>query len=321
MADEVTGPGTQYSFWNPDPAAGGALQALSDKYSMQAAAEAGTYAGGGGGAPGAVPGQDPYYDAVRPLPGQPTISGWQGGQYFFPQTESQISRPTRPRTGSYSAGRATGGATAAPTGPAIPEPTYQAPAAPTLPEYTAREYAPPEEDPAFERAKRRELMGAGQRELRQRTQEAIIGGRTVANPAARKDFVRSTLAGFGEGLEKVSRGATASAMAAARQKRAEALRTYDANYKAKTQADKVNYENRINQMLTDYQNKVWGAQQAYTTQRSAYLSQPQANIAAGTAAVPEKMSALERARYEAGLPVTPTRTNQPAFTYEYANIR
>lgn len=318
------------SFWNPDPGADKALQNLSNRYSMQAQAMAGTTpAGGGGGAPGAVPGQDAAYDSVKPTGGQPTISGWQGGQYFFPQQESQISRPTRPRSGSYSAGRgrATGGTMAAATGPAIPEPTYQAPAAPTLPGYTAREYAPPEEDPGYERMKRREAMGAGQRELRQRTQEAIVGARSLANPAARKDFVRSTLAGMGAGLEKVARGAGAEATRAAAAKRAETLRTYEANYRAKSTQDKVNYENKINQILTDYKNKVWGAQQQYGVQRAAYLGQPQANVAAGagstagTGAIPsfQNMTAIQKKRVAAGLPLYSSKSlsgsGGPTFQY------
>lgn len=318
---DYSGPATQYSFHNPDPAAEGALQGLSDRYRMQAQAMAGT-GGGTGGAPGAVPGQDAAYDAVKPTGGQPTISGWQGGQYFFPEQESQISRPTRAPSRSYSTGRATGGgASAAAAGPAIPEPTYQAPAAPTLPEYTAREYAPPEEDAGYERMKRREYMGAGQRELRQRTQEAIIGARSLSNPAARKDFVRSTLAGLGAGLEKVSRGAGAEATRAARAKRADVLRTYEANYRAKTSQDKVNYENSVNKILTDYKNKVWGAQQQYGVQRSAYLSQPQSQVAAGASgsgSTPsfQNMTAIQKQRVAAGLPLSYNRpATGPTFQY------
>jgi len=166
------------------------------------------------------------------------------------------------------------------TGPIIPEPTYNAPKAPIMPTYTARDYAPPEEDKGYEKGKRRELMGAGQRELRQRTQEAIIGSRSLSNPAARKDFVRSALAGFGSGLESVSRGATGSAATLARQKRAEDLTLYNSKFKVLEGADITNYQNEINRIAADFASAQWGAQQQYATQKAAYLSQPQANLGA-----------------------------------------
>jgi len=165
-------------------------------------------------------------------------------------------------------------------GPAIPEPTYNAPTAPKMPNYTPREYAPPEEDKGYEKGKRRELMGAGQRELRQRTQEAIVGARSLSNPAARKDFVRSALAGFGSGLESVSRGATGSAATLARQKRADDLTLYNSKFKVLEGADITNYQNEINRIAADFASAQWGAQQQYATQKSAYLSQPQANLGA-----------------------------------------
>jgi hypothetical protein len=149
-----------------------------------------------------------------------------------------------------------------------------------MPNYTPREYAPPKEDKGYERGKRRELMGAGERELRQRTQEAIIGSRSLSNPAARKDFVRSALAGFGSGLESVSRGATGSAATLARQKRADDLTLYNSKFKVLEAADITNYQNEINRIAADFASAQWGAQQQYATQKAAYLSQSQANIAA-----------------------------------------
>jgi len=202
---------------------------------------------------------------------QSGMSTWAGGS---PGTANR----------SASGGRSGGGAIAAGTNtPAIPEPKYNAPKAPTMPEYTAREYSPPGEDKSYESAKRRELMGAGVRALRQGTQEAIVGARSLDNPAARKSFVRDTLEGYGRGLESVSAGATKGAMAAAGQKRAEQLKIYDTQYSNKSSADKVNYENEVNRLGADFASAQWGAQSDYSTQRSAYLSQPQANIASGGA--------------------------------------
>jgi hypothetical protein len=181
---------------------------------------------------------------------------------------SRQSSPSRVSSGSVQ------------TGPIIPEPTYDAPTAPKMPDYTPREYAPPEEDKGYEKGKRRELMGAGQRELRQRTQEAIVGARSLSNPAARKDFVRSALAGFGSGLESVSRGATGSAATLARQKRADDLTLYNSKFKVLEGADITNYQNEINRIAADFASAQWGAQQKYATQKAAYMSQPQGNIAA-----------------------------------------
>jgi len=282
----------------PDPNATSALRAIADRSAFQVQSMMGP------GEVGRQPGLPGGETGAKPLPGQPTVSGWQGGQYFHAQVPGQSGSSTggtggsRPGSSRSGGGGASGSSFQA-TGPIIPEPTYNAPKAPTMPDYTAREYSPPEEDKGYERAKRRELMGAGSRELRQRTQEAIVGARSLSNPAARKDFVRSALAGYGEGLEKVSRGATGSAAGLARQKRAEDLNLYQSKYKVLQGADLTNYENEINRITNDYTNANWGAQQAYATQRAAYMNQPQSNIAAGATAVPQ--TALEKARAAAGL--------------------
>jgi hypothetical protein len=188
-----------------------------------------------------------------------------------------------------------------------------------MPKYTPREYAPPEEDKGYEAAKRRELMGAGTRELRQRTQEAIIGSRSLSNPAARKDFARAALAGFGEGLEKVSRGATGQAATLARQKRADQMQIYNTKFKILEGADLTNYQNEINRIASDYANAQWGAQQAYGTQRAAYLNQPQQNISTGAAAPPSQLTTIQKQRIAAGLPagsgITLSGSNNPTFQY------
>lgn len=265
-----------YSFNNPDPNADQALKALSDRYQQTAQGIAMAESPGLYSEPAAPATPSP---GVKPLPGQPTVSGWQGGQYFWPQTDgggSGGSRISRPRSGGSRSTR-TGGSIN--TNPIIPEPTYQAPTAPTMPEYTAEAYAPPEEDKGYEAMKRREAMGAGQRELRQRTQEAIVGSRSLSNPAARKDFVRASLAGYGSGLEKVARGAGAEATKAARMKRGEQLQIYNAQYTAKSKESMVNYQNKLNQIMQDFSNQQWAAREKYATQKSAYMGQNPANLA------------------------------------------
>jgi len=208
---------------------------------------------------------------AEPQTFQSGMSTWAGGS----------PADYRKAAGGGGGGRSGGAISAGTTAPAIPEPTYNAPKAPTMPTFTAREYAPPEEDKGFEKAKRRELMGPGMRDLRQRSQEAIVGSRSLDNPAARKDFVRSVLEGYGRGLESVAGGAAKGAMAAAGQKRAEQLKLYDTQYSNKSAADKTNYQNEVSRIAADFASAQWGAQQSYATQRSAYLNQPQANISSG----------------------------------------
>jgi hypothetical protein len=188
-----------------------------------------------------------------------------------------------------------------------------------MPKYIPREYAPPEEDKGYEAAKRRELMGAGQRELRQRTQEAIIGSRSLSNPAARKDFARAALAGFGEGLEKVSRGATGQAATLARQKRADQMQIYNTKYKILSGADLTNYQNEINRIAADFANQQRAAQSTFDLQKAAYLSQPQSVIAAQTTAgqMPGTLTAIQQKRQAAGLPISYPKTTPNVPTFQY----
>lgn len=300
------------NFWNPDPNADKALQALSDRYKA------------------VVPGYTPPNNSPgSPTPTTPSTAPGtygQGGVFNWPEQsggggggEGVPWRGSSANRQSSSYGRSAGVASQT-TGPAIPEPTYQGPAAPKMPDYTPRDYAPPGEDKGYEAGKRRELMGAGQRELRQRTQEAIIGARSLSNPAARKDFARAALAGFGEGLEKVSRGATGQAATLARQKRADEMGIYNTKFKLLEGADITNYQNEIKRIATDFATQQRQAQTTFEMQRSAYLNQPQANIAAQTTAGQAPggtLTAIQRQRQAAGLPVSYARpaSNNPTFQY------
>ena len=268
------------NFWNPDPNATSALQAIADRSRLSAM--------------GSVMGTNPELYAPNPVsaPGATTPTTpstapgtYSGGVYNWPGQggssggSNSINTGFRGSSANRGSVRSSGGGGAVGGGPVIPEPTYDPVTAPTNPTFTAREYAPPGEDAGFERQKRRELMGAGQRELRQRTQEAIVGARSLSNPAARKDFVRASLAGFGEGLEKVSRGATASAGAAAARKRAEDVSIYNSQYTAKSNADKLNYQNEINTIAQQYSQDQRAAQSKFDMQSRAYLNQPSGNLA------------------------------------------
>ena len=140
------------------------------------------------------------------------------------------------------------------TGHVFPEqsPEFFPVAAPDVPDYQAREYAPPEEDPGIYNAERSKAMGQGLRSLRNRTQEAMLMSRSLDNPQARQQFVRNALEGYGRGLESVAAGASREARTQANTKRAEQLRIYNSKYKALSAQDMTNYQNKLNKIASDF---------------------------------------------------------------------
>jgi len=124
---------------------------------------------------------------------------------------------------------------------------------PELPEFKVSEqYAPPEEDKSVYDTARREAMGAGMRELREGTREAISSSQSLDNPNARGKFIQQALKGYGQGLEQVAKGAASEAKGIAGRARAEQLDVYKTNYQAKTNAYLINYQNQINTIAANF---------------------------------------------------------------------
>jgi len=126
---------------------------------------------------------------------------------------------------------------------------------PELPDYQPTEYKPPEEDKGVYDTARRESMGAGMRELREGTREAISSSQSLDNPNARSRFIQQALKGYGQGLEQVARGASSEARGIASRKRSEQLDIYKTNYTAKSNAYLQNYQNKINKIANDFVNQ------------------------------------------------------------------
>lgn len=122
------------------------------------------------------------------------------------------------------------------------------------------DYEPPEEDPMEYKMLRREAMGRGERQVRNRAQEAIMSTKSIDNPQQRKQFIREILAGVGEGMEAVAAGAGREARQLAGQKRAEQLRTYEAQHKVKSQEAMAKYEQDFKIALLNYEAGVAEAQ-------------------------------------------------------------
>jgi len=196
---------------------------------------------------------------------QDRSSVYAGGevQERFKPTQSQITRPGDPR-GQSRGGYAFGGGTEPAGGqpgmaPAMQRPMEQkvvkpleAIQMPDTPEYKAEAYETPEEDPGVYKTARREAMGPGLRALREGTREAISSAQSLDNPNARGLFIKQALAGMGKGLENVAAGASREARGVAQAKRSEQLNQYQTKYNAKSQANLVNFNNKINTIAKNF---------------------------------------------------------------------
>ena len=159
--------------------------------------------------------------------------------------------------------------------------------APELPEYKGiGEYKPPEEDESVYKGARREAMGAGMRELREGTREAISSSQSLDNPNARSKFIQQALKGYGQGLEQVAKGASSEARNVAGRKRAEQIDVYRTNYTAKSDVYLKNYQNQINTIAANFASQ----QNAQTANFNANLD-PNTTVrgmggAPGTSGIP-----------------------------------
>jgi len=142
----------------------------------------------------------------------------------------------------------------------------QAVEVPEAPEFKARKYKPPEEDPRVYSKARDEAMGPGLRALREGTREAISTSQSLDNPNARGLFIKQALQGYGSGLEGVSSAAGKEARSVAGAKRAEQLNIYNTKYQARSAADKINYQAKVNQMAQDFAQQQQIAQANYQMQ-------------------------------------------------------
>jgi hypothetical protein len=150
----------------------------------------------------------------------------------------------------------------------------QAMKAPDLPEYEGiGEYAPPEEDEGVYKTARREAMGAGMRELREGTREAISSAQSLDNPNARSKFIRQSLKGYGQGLENVAAGAAREGRTEARDKRREQLDLYKTNYDIRSDTYLKNYQNTINTIASNF-----ASEQAAQAQNTAMEMNPNLNV-------------------------------------------
>jgi hypothetical protein len=137
---------------------------------------------------------------------------------------------------------------------------------PEAPEFKAREYKPPEEDESIYGKARQEAISPGLRSLRQGTREAISSAQSLDNPTARGQFIKQALQGMGAGLENVASQASREARTVARDKRAEQLSIYNTKYQARSAADKINYQAKVNQMAQDFAQQQMIAQANYQQQ-------------------------------------------------------
>jgi len=164
-----------------------------------------------------------------------------------PDTPSQITRNPSRSGGSVSGGGSSYQQQIQTRAP------MQAMKTPELPEYKGvGEYKPPEEDPNVYKTARREAMGAGMRELREGTREAISSGQSLDNPNARSKFIQQALQGYGKGLENVAAGASKEGRAEAGRKRSEQLSIYKTNYDVRSDVYLTNYQNQVNKIAQDF---------------------------------------------------------------------
>ena len=206
-----------------------------------------------------------------------------------PDTPSQITRNPSRSGGSVSGGGSSYQQQLQTRAP------MQAMKAPELPKYEGiGEYKPPEEDPNVYKTARREAMGAGMRELRDGTREAISSGQSLDNPNARSKFIQQALQGYGKGLENVASGAAREGRAEAGRKRSEQLSIYKANYDVRSSVYLTNYQNQINKIAQDF-----------ASEQAAQMSNWNAGINQGAGA--SSLQYLNSSRPSAGY----TGTNGP----------
>jgi len=170
--------------------------------------------------------------------------------------------------------------------PQVRMPEFKPLTSPELPEFKAREYKPPKEDEGVYRSERRKAMAPGLRELRQRTQEAMIMSRSLANPTARSEFVRDSLEGYGRGLERVAAGAGREARTEAARKRTEQLNLYNSKYKILSSQDAINYQNKLQKIATDFASRQQANMLNYQNMAGRYAGG--GAISAGAARTPQE---------------------------------
>jgi hypothetical protein len=174
--------------------------------------------------------------------------------------EREASKARAAGTGGY----AMTGAGAPEFGPGeLPEyaiPEFKGPEGLEMPDY-----APPEREAGREKALRREAMGAGMRQMRRRTQEAIVSAQSIDNPAARGKFVADVLQGMGAGLEQVSAGAARQAMTQYNRERQEALTVYHNQYSADAREVQTAYDTALQAAVLDFGEQSRKAQMEYSS--------------------------------------------------------
>lgn len=171
--------------------------------------------------------------------------------------------------GSRSAGYSVGY-----TGPAIPMPEFKATPYPDAPNLNLPDYAPPEEDPTYERGKRQELMGNQAAQLRRMTRESMLASRSLSNPAARRQVARETMKGYGAALGNIYDVAAGKAMQAAAGKRKEDLAIYNVKHTQASAEVMEKYKADMNQMVQDWIATNEAAKMKYSAELADYQSQP-----------------------------------------------
>ena len=178
-----------------------------------------------------------------------------GPQAAQPQDTWRYGSPSDVRMAQYGGGGG-GGAPGIPAGQApLVLPKFEFDKKLDLPDYK-----PPEEDPMLYKRYRQEAMGRGEREIRNRAQEAILSSKSIDNPQARKQFINAVLSGVGQGMESVAAGAGREARGLAGQKRAEQMQIYNAKYKAKSTEAMSQYEQDFKTALLNYQAQMTQAE-------------------------------------------------------------
>jgi hypothetical protein len=127
----------------------------------------------------------------------------------------------------------------------------------TGPDLAIPEYKPPGEDKGYERGKRDEFSAPGRSRLGRKTSEAILAGRNIDNPAARTQFMKSLVTGYGEGLSGVMGEAGRAAGAAASRKRSEDLSIYASNWSGQAEMARTKYTRDFSTQLNNF---VYGEQ-------------------------------------------------------------
>jgi hypothetical protein len=123
---------------------------------------------------------------------------------------------------------------------------------PTLPTYNAPAYTPPAQDDGEYTQARGEAIAPGLREMRQGLRESISVASSLDNPAAKSQFIRQAMKGYGAGLDKVSAGAGREAQTRSDKKYAQELNNYRIQYDAKSDNYLRNYQNQINTIAAEF---------------------------------------------------------------------